>query len=162
MTAAGPRDQSARSPAADGGQIILLVGLFSIGLLLVAGLFIDVSLLFISRRHAQNLADAAALSGAGAQVLEAPLRNANDIEFTPEAVTDRACAVLLTRPEFSDCPVAGRTDVTVVLGVSVTVEVRVDAPVTIMAAFGMGPNTVPAKSTAALIIDSKSELPVRH
>lgn len=48
------------------GQILLIVALAALGLLALTGLVVDGGLLYLSRRHAQNAADAAALAGAKA------------------------------------------------------------------------------------------------
>lgn len=46
------------------GQILLIVALAALGLLALTGLVVDGGLLYLSRRQAQNAADAAALAGA--------------------------------------------------------------------------------------------------
>ena len=143
----------------------MLVASLSLGLLITSGFFIDMSLLFISRRHAQHLADAAALSAAGAEVNVAPLRNANVLTYNDLDITGRACAVLTAHPDITRCPelgsAVGAANITVVPGVSVTVEVYIRSPVTLMAIIGFADQTVRGKATAGLIVDAKDAVPYR-
>ena len=137
------------------GQILGIVALFALSLIAIGGFFIDVSILFLTHRNAQHLADSAVLSAAGARVSEPDLRETGTITFDSTVLAQRACAILQTHPQLSSCP-SGNAVVTLLPGNDLQVTVTLTAPVTLLAFRGRTANSVTATATAGLTVDARA------
>ena len=135
------------------GQILVLVAIFMFLLMALGGLFIDASLLFLADRSTQHLADSAALSGAGAHVAEPALRHGTAVTPDPALVQQRACAVLLSHPAISACPVAGVATVTVLPTNQIQVDVVIPVPLTFLRVLGVTAGNARARATVDLYVD---------
>ena len=143
------------APRDERGQILGIVAVFALALIAIGGFFIDVSILFLTHRNAQHLADSAVLSAAGARVTERELRETGTITFSSTLLEQRACAILQTHPQLSSCPSANAV-VTLLPGNDLQVTVTLIAPVTLLAFRGRTANSVTATATAGLTMDAKA------
>lgn len=137
------------------GQILGIVAVFALALIAIGGFFIDVSILFLTHRNAQHLADSAVLSAAGAHVSESDLRETGAITFDSTVLAQRACAILQTHPQLSACP-SRNAVVTLLPGSELQVTVTLTAPVTLLAFRGRTANSVTATATAGLTVDARA------
>ncbi|MYI82551.1 MAG: hypothetical protein F4056_04330, partial [Chloroflexi bacterium] len=93
---ASPASPHAGARRDERGQILGIVAVFALALIAIGGFFIDASILFLTHRNAQHLADSAVLSAAGARVTESDLRETGTITFDSTLLEQRACAILRT------------------------------------------------------------------
>lgn len=120
------------------GAVTAFVVVFTLTLLLVAGLVIDGGYVLAARREAINEAEAAARAGAQA-VLEDSVRAGGPVVIDPVAARERALAYVASMEH------QGRVDVS---GDAVVVEVWFSRPMTILGLGGLPTVTVSGKGRA--------------
>ncbi len=124
-----------RSKQNERGAVTAFVTVFTVALLLVAGLVIDGGFLINARRQAINEAESAARAGAQALDTDTPLRSQLN-----NAAARQAAAAYLTR--------TGHDGDIQVDGDLVTVNVTFERPMTILGLGGLASATVHGRGTA--------------
>lgn len=125
----------------DRGSVTVFVVVFTVALLMVAGLVVDGGYTLAAHRRAFNEAEAAARAGAQAIDMDV-LRSTGTVQLDPDAARDRAEAYLATTGDDGTVEVDG--DV-------VRVHVRFEQPMLIMSVVGVGPLRIEGDGTARAV-----------
>ena len=125
----------------DRGSVTVFVVVFTVALLMVAGLVVDGGYTLAAHRRAFNEAEAAARAGAQAIDMDV-LRSTGTVQLDPDAARGRAEAYLATTGD----------DGTVELdGDVVRVHVRFEQPMLILSVVGVGPLRIEGDGTARAV-----------
>lgn len=125
----------------DRGSVTVFVVVFTVALLMVAGLVVDGGYTLAAHRRAFNEAEAAARAGAQAIDMDV-LRSTGTVQLDPDAARDRAEAYLATTGDDGTVEVDG--DV-------VRVHVRFEQPMLILSVVGVGPLRIEGDGTARAV-----------
>ena len=125
----------------DRGSVTVFVVVFTVALLMVAGLVVDGGYTLAAHRRAFNEAEAAARAGAQAIDMDV-LRSTGTVQLDPDAARDRAEAYLATTGDDGTVEVDG--DV-------VRVHVRFEQPMLILSVVGVGPLQIEGDGTARAV-----------
>ena len=125
----------------DRGSVTVFVVVFTVALLMVAGLVVDGGYTLAAHRRAFNEAEAAARAGAQAIDMNV-LRSTGTVQLDPDAARGRAEAYLATTGDDGTVEVDG--DV-------VRVHVRFEQPMLILSVVGVGPLRIEGDGTARAV-----------
>lgn len=125
----------------DRGSVTVFVVVFTVALLMVAGLVVDGGYTLAAHRRAFNEAEAAARAGAQAIDMDV-LRSTGTVQLDPDAARGRAEAYLATTGDDGTVEVDG--DV-------VRVHVRFEQPMLILSVVGVGPLRIEGDGTARAV-----------
>lgn len=125
----------------DRGSVTVFVVVFTVALLMVAGLVVDGGYTLAAHRRAFNEAEAAARAGAQAIDMDV-LRSTGTVQLDPDAARDRAEAYLATTGDDGTVEVDG--DV-------VRVHVRFEQRMLILSVVGVGPLRIEGDGTARAV-----------
>jgi hypothetical protein len=125
----------------DRGSVTVFVVVFTVALLMVAGLVVDGGYTLAAHRRAFNEAEAAARAGAQAIDMDV-FRSTGTVQLDADAARDRAEAYLATTGDDGTVEVDG--DV-------VRVHVRFEQPMLILSVVGVGPLGIEGDGTARAV-----------
>ena len=125
----------------DRGSVTVFVVVFTVALLMLAGLVVDGGYSLAAHRRAFNEAEAAARAGAQAIDMDV-LRSTGTVQLDPDAARDRAEAYLATTGDDGTVEVDGD---------AVRVHVRFEQPMLILSVVGVGPLRIEGDGTARAV-----------